>query len=146
MQPNDATELLYRQVPLLRQTGLEITELARDAVQLRAPLSANGNHHGTAFGGSLSMLGIVAGWLLAYVGQDSAQRTANIVIADSHTRYLAPLRGDLVIDAQWKPADGERYRAQLAKGQRAEVAIQCRAGDPEQAAICQDNRFVAVVA
>lgn len=146
MHANDATELLYRQVPLLRHTGLEVTELGRDAVQLRAPLSANGNHHGTAFGGSLSMLGIVAGWLLAYVGQDATQRTANIVIADSHTRYLAPLRADLVIDAQWTPTDGARYRGQLAQGQRAEVVIQSRAGAPDQAAICQDNRFVAVSA
>lgn len=146
MDAKDATQLLYRQVPLLRHSALEITEIDRDAVQLWAPLAANGNHHGTAFGGSLSMLGIVAGWLLAYAGQDSPQPTRNIVIADSHTRYLSPLKEDLVIDAQWRPADGDRYRQQLAAGQRAEVAIQSRAGASDQAAICQDNRFVAVPA
>jgi len=146
MHAKDATQLLYQQVPLLRHTELQITEIARDAVQLWAPLAANGNHHGTAFGGSLSLLGIVAGWLLAYAGQDTAQPTRNIVIADSHTRYLAPLHGDLVLDAQWTPSDGDRYRQQLAKGLRAEVAIQSRAGAPDQAAICQDNRFVAVPA
>lgn len=144
MQIEAATQLLYRQVPLLRHTDVRVTALQRDTVQLSAPLASNGNHHGTAFGGSLSMLGIVAGWLLAYVGQDLPEPTPNIVIADSHTRYLRPLRGDLVLEAQWRTADGRRYRSQLAAGHKADITIQCRAVDADEAAICQDNRFVAI--
>lgn len=144
MQIEDATQLLYRQVPLLRHTDVRVTSLQQDEVRLHAPLAANGNHHGTAFGGSLSMLGIVAGWLLAYVGQDVAEPTPNIVIADSHTRYLRPLRGDLVVQAQWAADHGRRYRAQLAAGEKADVTIQCSAGDADVAAIRQDNRFVAI--
>ncbi|WP_420428004.1 YiiD C-terminal domain-containing protein [Algiphilus sp.] len=144
MQLEAATQLLYRQVPLLRHTDVRVTALQRDAVQLSAPLAANGNHHGTAFGGSLSMLGIVAGWLLAYVGQDVDEPTTNIVIADSHTRYLRPLRGDLLIEAHWRADDGKRYRAQLAAGRKADITIQCRAGDADAAAIRQDSRFVAI--
>ena len=146
MQAEDATELLRAQVPLLAHADLRVLAVTPDRVRAMLPLAANGNHHGSAFGGSLSLLGIVTGWLLAYAGQTAEPRTRNIVIADSHSRYQRPLHADLIAEARWKAKAASAYRAQLAAGERASVGIAVQIAGDDGIAMRQDNRFVAVPA
>lgn len=144
MEAEQATEMLGQQVPLLAQAGLTVLEVDPDRVRAMLPLAAHGNHHGSAFGGSLSLLGIVTGWLLAYAGQQQSPPTRDIVIAESHSRYQRPLRADLVAEAAWEDAAAAAYRAQLAAGERATVRVEVSIAAPEGIAMRQDNRFVAV--
>lgn len=146
MQADDATEMLRGQVPLLAHAGLRVLEVAPDRVRALLPLAANGNHHGSAFGGSLSLLGIVTGWLLAYAGQTAEPRTRNIVIADSHSRYQRPLHADLIAEASWQAETAAAYRDALARGERASVDVAITIAGDDGVAMRQDNRFVAVPA
>lgn len=136
--------MLRAQVPLLAHAGLQVLEVAPDRVRAMLPLTANGNHHGTAFGGSLSLLGIVTGWLLAYAGQTAEPRTRNIVIADSRSRYQRPLHADLVAEASWGAASAAAYRDALARGERASVEVAITIAGDDGVAMRQENRFVAV--
>lgn len=146
MQADDATALLRAQVPILAHAGLRVLEVAPNKARAMLPLAANGNHHGSAFGGSLSLLGIVTGWLLAYAGQTAEPRTRDIVIAESRSRYQRPLHADLIAEANWAPAAASDYRAHLAAGERASVRIAVQVAGDEGIAMRQDNRFVVVPA
>ncbi|HVK51600.1 MAG TPA: YiiD C-terminal domain-containing protein [Pseudoxanthomonas sp.] len=119
-----------------------------DAGQLRlqAPLSANVNDKGTAFGGSLTSIMTVAGWGLVTLHLDLAGEQAEVYVADSAIRYLAPLRDDLVARARF--ADGEDWDSFLSTlRQRGRARIQVRAWVdlPEGgAATTLEGRFVAI--
>ena len=69
-------------------------------LRLRAPLSANVNDKGCAFGGSLSSLMTIAGWGLAFLKLAEAGLEADIYVADSRVRYLKPVYEDLLVEVR----------------------------------------------
>ena len=76
-------------------------------LRLRAPLAANINDKGCAFGGSLSSLMTIAGWGLAFLHVAEAGLDADIYVADSRIRYLKPVYEDLVAQARLETAGEE---------------------------------------
>lgn len=85
---------LYAHIPLVRAMQVRIEAWDADGLELSAPLAANLNHEGTAFGGSLESLAVLACWgMLWLLLEDQPQM--HIVIAESHTRFLQPVRGTL---------------------------------------------------
>ena len=66
-------------------------------LRLSAPLAANVNDKGCAFGGSLSSLMTIAGWGLAFLKLAEAGLEADIYVADSRVRYLKPVYEDLLV-------------------------------------------------
>lgn len=79
---------------------------------LRAPLAANVNDKGCAFGGSLTSLMTLAGWGLIVRRLAAAGLDAEVYVAASEVRYRAPLYADL--EALAVPAEGESWDAFLA--------------------------------
>ena len=82
-----------------------------DALVLGAPLAANINDKGCAFGGSLSSLMTIAGWGVASVLLAEAGVDADIYVADSRVRYLKPVYEDLVVEARLETAGAEGAQA-----------------------------------
>lgn len=83
--------------------------LARDddhQLVLSAPLVANINDKGCAFGGSLVSLMTLAGWSLVTLRLLRAGLDADVFVAESQVQYLKPLYQDLRATA-WVPADAE---------------------------------------
>ena len=76
-------------------------------LRLSAPLAANVNDKGCAFGGSLVSLMTIAAWGLVFLELAEAGIDADIYVADSRVRYLKPVFEDLVVDATFDDA-GER--------------------------------------
>jgi thioesterase domain-containing protein len=89
--------------------AMRIRAVALDAsgVRLHAPLAANVNDKGCAFGGSLASVLTLAAWGLVDARLRAAGREAEVYVADSRLRYLAPLYDDL--DAQARVAEGEDW-------------------------------------
>ena len=69
-------------------------------LRLSAPLAANVNDKGCAFGGSLSSLMTIAGWGLAFLKLAEAGLEADIYVADSRVRYLKPVYEDLLVEVR----------------------------------------------
>ena len=67
---------------------------------MHAPLDANVNDKGCAFGGSLSSLMTIAGWGLAFLKLAEAGLEADIYVADSRVRYLKPVYEDLLVEVR----------------------------------------------
>ncbi|HMB57137.1 MAG TPA: YiiD C-terminal domain-containing protein [Arenimonas sp.] len=96
-----------------------------DLLALHAPLTANLNDKGCAFGGSLASVMTLAGWGLLTLKLKRAGLDAEVYVADSQVRYLAPLYDDLRAEAtlsdggDWDAAlhcFRSRGRARLALG------------------------------
>jgi thioesterase domain-containing protein len=86
-------------IPLARHIGVRVVEFDGSSLALGAPLAANSNHKGTAFGGSLFTLAVLAGWALLTAKLRERGVEGELVIQDSRVRYLLPVVGDLVARA-----------------------------------------------
>src|SRR5690606_677520 len=98
----DALERLrhhYQSMPPVAAMGLSIAGYDGERLQLAAPLSRHVNDKGCAFGGSLASMMTLASWGLVSLRVDAAGIAADVYVADSQVRYLAPLFSDIQVTA-----------------------------------------------
>lgn len=88
----------YQGMPPVRALGLSIAGFDGERLRLSAPLAANVNDKGCAFGGSLASLMTLACWGRVWLGLHAEGLDCDIYVADSRIRYLAPLYDDLHVD------------------------------------------------
>ncbi|WP_051710889.1 YiiD C-terminal domain-containing protein [Andreprevotia chitinilytica] len=110
--------------------------------QLIAPFSLNRNDHGTAFGGSLSMLATIAGWMATCVAAGDGY---DVVIQSGNTHFLKPLTGDLLARvASIDPAVLDRFRETLRRRGKARLAVQVEVVDAKNEPVVQfSGQYVA---
>ena len=133
-------------MPPVAAMGIRIAGYADGTLRLRAPLAANVNDKGNAFGGSLTSLMTVAGWGLVTLKLRLAGLKAEVYVADSQIRYLAPLYGDLVAEAVF--AEGQAWDLfvdTLVQRGRARIQVDARVLLPEGGlATTLSGRYVAI--
>jgi len=88
---------LHEHIPITAHFGIKMTAFEQGTIRLRAPLAANINHRDTAFGGSLSSIGILAGWSIIHFTLTGMGLPSRIVIQNSSTSFTDP--GDADFDA-----------------------------------------------
>ena len=135
-----------REMPPVAAMQVEVDGYADGILRLTAPLAANVNDKGTAFGGSLTSLMTVAGWGRVTLGLEMAGETAEVYVADSSIRYLAPLRADLCAEAAFAPGESfETFLSTLRQRGRARIQVEAVVRLPEGgAATTLSGRFVAI--
>ena len=114
-------ELLLSKIPITRAMGVRVDDYDGQRLILSAPLEANVNHLGTAFGGSLNALAVLSGYGLLWL--ELQEKECHIVIRDSSISYERPVRGeiraicvrpDAEALAQFKKTFHEKGRARIA--------------------------------
>ncbi|HEY4530110.1 MAG TPA: YiiD C-terminal domain-containing protein [Luteimonas sp.] len=106
-----ALDAHYRSMPPVAAMGVAIAGCNGDSLTLQAPLARNVNDKQCAFGGSLVSLMTLAGWGLVTLRCRHLGIEADVYVADSEVRYLAPLYADLEATAAladgtgWAPFD-----------------------------------------
>jgi len=131
-------------IPLARAMGARIERLDADGLVATAPLAANVNHMGTAFGGGLQALATLAGWgvTLVTAGDDERYR---VVVREVGMKFLAPVRGDLVARARWPDeADARAFRERLRARGRARLQVRVVIGPDEAPEAEFEGEFVAM--
>ena len=135
-----------RGMPPVAAMQVEVEGMRGDALRLTAPLSANVNDKGNAFGGSLTSLMTVAGWGLVTRKLRVAGLKAEVYVADSQIRYLAPLYDDLGAEAVF--AEGQAWDLfvdTLVQRGRARIQVDARVLLPEGGlATTLSGRYVAI--
>jgi thioesterase domain-containing protein len=115
---------LFTDMPPVAAMQIRATGFEAGILRLQAPLAANVNDKRCAFGGSLASLMTLAGWgwLMLQLGESGVE--AEVYVADSQIRYLAPLYDDLR-GAAWLDADQDwaGILRCLAERKRARVAM-----------------------
>ena len=95
-------------------------------LRLLAPLAANINDKGCAFGGSMGSLMTLACWGLVRLELEQKGFDADIFVADSRVRYLKPVFEDLQIEAHFDDA-GERVAMMDALRRQGRASIRLKA-------------------
>ena len=102
-----ALDARFAAMPPAAAMRIRAVALDTEGLRLHAPLAANVNDKGCAFGGSLASVLTLAAWGLVDARLRAIGREAEVYVADSRLRYLAPLYEDL--HAQARVADGEDW-------------------------------------
>jgi thioesterase domain-containing protein len=122
----------YRGMPPVAAMDVQIVGYDGDTLRLRAPLALNVNDKGCAFGGSLSSLMTLAAWGAVTLHVQRAGMRADVFVADSQVRYVAPLYADLEAEAEAAPeSDWHAFLATLAERGRARTELVARVRLPE---------------
>ena len=110
---------------LAKHIGVVVESADDGGVILRAPLAPNANYKGTAFGGSLYSVAVLAGW--AWVTRYLATRAiaADAVIQESNMRFLVPVQGELRARAAVPPAlQIDKFCKMLQRAGRGRIRLQ----------------------
>jgi thioesterase domain-containing protein len=144
--------LIEREITLATPMGV-IVESANDSMLvLRAPLAPNSNHKGTAFGGSLYSLAVLAGW--AWLTRDLATRAVDgdAVIQESSMRFLRPVDGMLRASVENPAAEEiDKFHKVLARAGRGRIRLRVNvhnarsAHDAQSAAAVFEGLFAAAM-
>ncbi|MGH8291950.1 MAG: YiiD C-terminal domain-containing protein [Gammaproteobacteria bacterium] len=115
---------LHAHIPLLRHMQARVDTCNADGLTLSAPLAINLNHEGTAFGGSLASLAMLACWGLVWLLLEPGP-AAHIVVAESHMQFLRPVTDTLIAHcALPQAAARQTFLATLKRRNRARLELQ----------------------
>jgi thioesterase domain-containing protein len=95
MSAQSLEAFLHEKIPLTRAMGLHVAESNARRLVLEAPLAANKNHLGTAFGGSLHALPTLACYAGLWTLLREAGIDGHVVVKRSQAYYRQPVSGVL---------------------------------------------------
>ena len=136
-------DILRTEMPVTQHLGIETTGYRAGVIVLRAPLAANVNHKGTAFGGSLNAIATLACWSSLWLVLRESGTPGEIVIQDSTIRYLRPVAQDF--SSRSGPIEAaalERLIAAVRKRGRGRIALTSEVFDPDGVAVNFSGRYV----
>ena len=87
-------EYIQKHIPITANLGVEIESFDGHKIIITAPLEANKNLHGTAFGGSQAAIGILTGWALIYLKLKQLGIDNDLVIQKSEYDFKKPVTAD----------------------------------------------------
>lgn len=133
--------LLHDHIPLAAAMQAGIDSFDGTTLTARAPLAANRNHYGTAFGGSIYTVSLLAAWGLASLLVDQA---GMIVVEHAEADYRQPIEEDLVAIARAaEGADPAAFAADFHALGKARLAVTIRMDSADQTAFVLNARFAA---
>jgi thioesterase domain-containing protein len=133
---------LHTHIPLTRAMEVRVESCDGDALILTAPIGANHNHLGTAFGGSLAALAMLAGYSLLWLELDD--RAVQIVISESQLRFRRPVSG--MIRAVCRRPDFASltgFKNQLAAKGKAQLRLEITIETKGETAVAFTGTYVA---
>lgn len=95
MSVRDLETFLHEKIPLSRAMGVHVVESGGERLVLEAPLAANINHLGTAFGGSLHALPTLACYAALWTMMREAGVDGHVVVKQSEAKYRQPVKDRL---------------------------------------------------
>ena len=127
MSPLATLDQLFNGMPPVLAMQIRATQFDDRVLRVHAPLAANVNDKRCAFGGSLASLMTLAGWGWITLRLRDAGIEAEVYVADSKIRYLAPLYDDLQGEATLAgDQDWPAVLRCLGERKRARVTMQSR--------------------
>lgn len=117
-------QFLCDNIPLAHATGTKVDRFDDQGLQVIAPLAPNSNHHRTAFGGSLYVVALAAGWGLTYLLLQEANIRASLFVRSAQAEYLRPVTGQLIALANTpKPAELADFKQTYNTSGSADLTI-----------------------
>lgn len=136
-------ELFYSKIPITLAMGVKVEEYDGSRLVLSAPLAANVNHLGTAFGGSLNALAVLSGYGLLWLELQDTQ--CHIVIRESRISYDHPVGDDIRATCVRPNAETlAAFKTQFHQRGKARIALTATIENQGLAAVRFQGTFVAL--
>jgi len=88
-------KILLDSIPVVKGMQVEIDNISNNSITVSAPLNANINYEGTAFGGSLNTVSILACYTLVHhILKIEGIEFDSLVIQNSEIEYIQPVEKD----------------------------------------------------
>lgn len=130
---------LHEQIPLAKALGVSVIEAHDERAEVRCPLAPNLNHLGTAFGGSLGAVLILAGYTWLYQAMESRGFKCHVILRRSEVDYREPVDHDFSAVAKGPfEEELEKFLQMYKKKGRARLTL--------EAEIATEKNGVSVVA
>lgn len=138
----ETEQYLHQQIPLTKALGVRL-EMDGPRLVVIAPLEPNHNHLGTAFGGSLSAIATLAGYVQLWLMLED--RTAHVVVRESHIHYRVPVRGVIRAICQAPaPESVDGFRRHFAQKNKARLQLTVTVEENGQTCVEFTGEFVAL--
>jgi thioesterase domain-containing protein len=144
--PLQALQHKFLTMPPVRALQLRIAGYDGASLRLSAPLAANVNDKGSAFGGSLASMMTLAAWGLTTLKLGELGYAAEVYVQDSQMRYLKPLYHELLIEASLVDGqDWDSFLAAFRQRGKARAQLVAEARDAQgQIVTAFEGRYVAL--
>ncbi len=121
---------LHQAIPLTEAMQIDEIEYSGGLLRLGAPLEPNLNDKGTGFAGSIASIATLSGWCLLTLWLRDRGIDADVMIAKSEQRYLAPVTDRLEAIASLPDDDVvEQFWQRFQEKQRARLPISVAIGN-----------------
>lgn len=94
MTTQELEKFLNHEIPTTTALGVKVISASGKEVILEAPLNPNHNHMGTAFGGSLSTLMILASYTWLYYSLEGEGKV-HVILKENQANYLRPVKENI---------------------------------------------------
>ncbi len=124
MTLSELTKYIHTHIPLTSHLGAVVEFYDGDILEISAPLEPNLNHRNTAFGGSISALGILSGWALLFVKLRESDLKTRLVIQRSSFDFIEPIDDDFTAICK-KPSESDwiKFIKTLKRHGKARITI-----------------------
>ncbi len=136
-------EYIHDHIPITTHLEAYIKQYDENSISIGAPLEANINHRNSAFGGSLSAIGILSGWALLFVKLRQMGLQNRLVIQHSSFDFLKPATGDFEAISEFPSSkELDRFIKMFKRKCKARISIETKVYCGTE--ICGINRGVYV--
>ncbi|WP_193210563.1 YiiD C-terminal domain-containing protein [Luteolibacter marinus] len=133
----------HEMIPMTRAMGVQVAALDDEGLVLTAPLEANHNHLGTAFGGSLSAIATLAGYGMLWL--ELGERDAHVVVRQSEIDYFHPVRGEIrSICRRPSAIEMEDFKARFGRSGKARIDLRVTVEEEGRVCAAFEGTFVAL--
>ncbi|MCB0367003.1 MAG: YiiD C-terminal domain-containing protein [Bdellovibrionaceae bacterium] len=136
---------IHNEIPISQEMGINDLRLSKEGLILAAELAPNRNHRGTAFGGSLNSIMLLAGWawLHHWLGQEKV--AAHVVVRDCTTRFYSAVSQNFRVEVEPPSVESEaRFLRTLQRRGLAQIPLLVRIFGEKRVAVVMKAQFAAV--
>lgn len=142
----ELTEYINKHIPITYHLGAKVTLYDGQKLEVVAPLQPNINHRNTAFGGSISALGILSGWALLFVKLKEENLKTRLVIQKSSFDFTEPIDGDFKATC-FTPSESDwsKFIKTLKKHGKARIKVESSITSVNNAGGDHSGSYVAIL-
>ncbi|MFB2669141.1 thioesterase domain-containing protein [Shewanella xiamenensis] len=137
---NQLRQTWHRTIPVSEFMQIAPLSFTDGELCVSAPLAPNINLHHTMFAGSIYTLMTLTGWGMVWLQQQLLNVDGDIVLADAHIRYLAPVDCAPEVKVRWPDAN----LSPLLRGRKAKVKLEVQLFCDEKLCAQFDGLYVSV--
>jgi thioesterase domain-containing protein len=146
MNLTEITSYIHEHIPVTAHLGAMVESYDGNSVSISAPLTPNLNHRNTAFGGSISALGILSGWTLLFLKLKETGTKTRLVIQKSALDFQDPIDADFkAICTLPDQVAWEKFTKTLSKYGRARISVTSIIESSSGIGGTHEGAYVAVV-